>query len=168
MKETNSHLRLKYAWMTSPPPTPLSFSLFVCLSLSLSFSLSHTHTAMLWDVGHHSGQNVKPTGQVGNGRDYSYVMCNYIFTLHSICSSIFDPEVELAHGYLSRGWSRSCFTSQHVISKYLSHNYPSHVTFSVVACLCLLHYTGLVLGLRPANERRCYKVTPSLIGWSQT
>ena len=27
---------------------------------------------------------------------------------------------------------------------------------------------GLVLGLRPANERRCYKVTPSLIGWAQT
>ena len=25
---------------------------------------------------------------------------------------------------------------------------------------------GLILGLRPANERRRYKVTPSLIGWS--
>ena len=28
--------------------------------------------------------------------------------------------------------------------------------------------TGLILGLRPANERRRYKVTPSLIGWAQT
>ena len=28
--------------------------------------------------------------------------------------------------------------------------------------------TGLILGLRPANERRRYKVTPSLIGWTQT
>ena len=28
--------------------------------------------------------------------------------------------------------------------------------------------TGLILGLHPANERRCYKVTPSLIGWPQT
>ena len=27
---------------------------------------------------------------------------------------------------------------------------------------------GLILGLRPANERRCYKVTPSLIGWAQS
>ena len=27
---------------------------------------------------------------------------------------------------------------------------------------------GLIPGLRPANERRCYKVTPSPIGWSQT
>ena len=24
------------------------------------------------------------------------------------------------------------------------------------------------LGLRPANDRRRYKVTPSLIGWAQT
>ena len=28
--------------------------------------------------------------------------------------------------------------------------------------------TGLILGLRPANERRRYKVTPSLIGWAQS
>ena len=28
--------------------------------------------------------------------------------------------------------------------------------------------SGLILGLRPANERRRYKVTPSLIGWAQT
>ena len=27
---------------------------------------------------------------------------------------------------------------------------------------------GLVLVLRPANERRRYKVTPSLIGWAHT
>ena len=27
---------------------------------------------------------------------------------------------------------------------------------------------GLILVLRQANERRRYKVTPSLIGWAQT
>ena len=27
---------------------------------------------------------------------------------------------------------------------------------------------GLILGLLSANGRRCYKVTPSLIGWAQT
>ena len=27
--------------------------------------------------------------------------------------------------------------------------------------------TRLILGLHPANMRRCYKVTPSLIGWAQ-
>ena len=26
---------------------------------------------------------------------------------------------------------------------------------------------GMILSLRPANERRRYKVTPSLIGWAQ-
>ena len=42
--------------------------------------------------------------------------------------------------------------------------------------LCLVNFelhgshnrSGLILGLRPANERRRYKVTPSLIGWAQT
>ena len=29
-------------------------------------------------------------------------------------------------------------------------------------------YAGFILGLRSANERRRYKVTPSLIGWAQT
>ena len=29
-------------------------------------------------------------------------------------------------------------------------------------------FLGLILGLHPANERRPYKVTPSLIGWAQT
>ena len=28
--------------------------------------------------------------------------------------------------------------------------------------------TGLILGLHPANGRRRYKVTPSLIRWAQT
>ena len=28
--------------------------------------------------------------------------------------------------------------------------------------------TGPITGLHPANERRRYKVTPSLIGWAQT
>ena len=31
-----------------------------------------------------------------------------------------------------------------------------------------LQMSGLIQGLRPANERRRYKVTPSLIGWVQT
>ena len=30
------------------------------------------------------------------------------------------------------------------------------------------NHSWLILGLRPVNERRRYKVTPSLIGWVQT
>ena len=29
-----------------------------------------------------------------------------------------------------------------------------------------IQYPGLILGVRSANERRHYKVTPSLIGWA--
>ena len=32
----------------------------------------------------------------------------------------------------------------------------------------LLYITGLILGLRLANERRCYFVTTSRIVWAQT
>ena len=42
----------------------------------------------------------------------------------------------------------------------------------LMRCIHLAHtgiaFTGLILGLRPANQRRRYKVTPSLIGWAQT
>ena len=32
----------------------------------------------------------------------------------------------------------------------------------------LISPPALILGLHPTNERRCYKVTPSLTGWVQT
>ena len=41
----------------------------------------------------------------------------------------------------------------------------SHIAYFYVK---KFHQAGLILGLRPANERRRYKVTPSLIGWAQT
>ena len=31
-----------------------------------------------------------------------------------------------------------------------------------------IELSELILGLRPASERRRYKVTPSLIGWAKT
>ena len=34
--------------------------------------------------------------------------------------------------------------------------------------IAMLDTTELILGLRPANERQCYFVTTSLIGWAQT
>ena len=55
-----------------------------------------------------------------------------------------------------------------------STNFQPHENPFVKHALCsvprLYHltYTGLILGLRLANVRRRYKVTPSLIGWAQT
>ena len=37
-----------------------------------------------------------------------------------------------------------------------------------IATRIVIITAGLILGLRPANERCRYKVTPSLIGWAQT
>ena len=37
-----------------------------------------------------------------------------------------------------------------------------------VCFYCTTMDTGLILGMRPANERRRFKVTPFLIGWTQT
>ena len=40
---------------------------------------------------------------------------------------------------------------------------------SVIPAIAHNHVVaGLILGLRPANERRRYFVTTSLIGWAQT
>ena len=36
-----------------------------------------------------------------------------------------------------------------------------------ITAMHLVHTSRLILGLRPANERRRYKVTASLIGWAQ-
>ena len=35
-------------------------------------------------------------------------------------------------------------------------------------CFSVTEPSGLILGLRQADKRRRYKVTPSLIGWAQT
>ena len=43
------------------------------------------------------------------------------------------------------------------------------IYFSILkGVIPLLHDTGMILGLHPANDRRPYKVTPYLIGWAQT
>ena len=44
-------------------------------------------------------------------------------------------------------------------------NFLRHTVY-IYALVC--DNAGLVLGLRPANDRRCYCVTTSLIGWAQT
>ena len=46
--------------------------------------------------------------------------------------------------------------------------YRSTVTRKYVTAHSAHPYTELILGLCPTNERRRYKVTPSLIGWAQT
>ena len=40
--------------------------------------------------------------------------------------------------------------------------------FQYIKSCFIYDNAGLILGLHPANERQCYKVTLSLIGWAQT
>ena len=47
---------------------------------------------------------------------------------------------------------------------YMVYGSNSPMCYNRHARLC----TGLILGLRQANERRRYNVTPSLVGWAQT
>ena len=45
---------------------------------------------------------------------------------------------------------------------------PLNSMHTTKQCSAHISYTRLIPGLLPANERRRYKVTPSLIGWAQT
>ena len=54
------------------------------------------------------------------------------------------------------------------VSKYMIHN-----KHCIMWAICIWahagnHVAGLILGLHPANERRRYFVSTSLIGWTQT
>ena len=62
------------------------------------------------------------------------------------------------HGPVS-GWS-------HVYFVYRNWNKPKWPWWYTGTALYM--YSGLILGLHPANERRCYCVTTSLIGWAHT
>ena len=63
----------------------------------------------------------------------------------------------------------SCFIA--LLSRICSASHG--VVYNMLYCSTLFparhqSRTGLILGLHPGNERRRYKVTPSLIGWAQT
>ena len=47
-------------------------------------------------------------------------------------------------------------------------NYHNKTNHNQIMCIFDGVHSGRILGLHPANERRRYKVTPSLIGWVQT
>ena len=60
------------------------------------------------------------------------------------------------------------FNSTYVYDTAVIIHNSLHSPISICSsCKCHI-CAGLILGLHPANERHCYKVTPSLIGWAQT
>ena len=66
---------------------------------------------------------------------------------------------------------------RNIIDKIIKHNVQSNFSCTSRASFTdtlttIKNYInikpGLILGLRPANERRRYKVAASLIGWAET
>ena len=57
-----------------------------------------------------------------------------------------------------------------VVESHLTNADENCFGIEEICCGLLIYYgyTGLILRLRPANERRRYFVTTSLIGWAHT
>ena len=87
-------------------------------------------------------------------------------------TSLSMPLLELGFldGILSLEGLSDCNIGIWVISiEYWSHRLDIHILFKRHSEIDFVGtISGLILDLRPANERRRYKVTPSLIGWVQT
>ena len=66
-------------------------------------------------------------------------------------------------------WRKSVLTTSIKVTLLASGNSNDCPSANEVTLNSLSgHGTGLILGLRPANKRRRYFVTTSLIGWAQT
>ena len=77
------------------------------------------------------------------------------------------PEAENAT-FCNRNVHVCTFITKWCIVGYLSDALWDLCDGSIVASISsLIHESGLILGLRPANERRRYFVTSSFIGWGQ-
>ena len=77
--------------------------------------------------------------------DQTLPECNEVKFISIYCKILFSAAFSFGLNFSIPDYSRLCLKSQ-----------------------CFHKAAGLILGLRPANERRRYKVTPSLIGWAQT
>ena len=66
-------------------------------------------------------------------------------------------------------WNSACKMSTSLLSGTETYSiWVKKITY-IWALVCQkVSNTGLILGLRPINEKRRYKVTSSLIGWVQT
>ena len=85
------------------------------------------------------------------------------------CFNTYFVEAHASHPYLRKG---SLLSSLQLILPYLYQLFKFlqnklYQGTSGESNLYIKLISGPILGLRPANERRRYKVTASLIGWAQ-
>ena len=75
------------------------------------------------------------------------------------------------HEYVSNHQPFASTTSKifrHGVVQQIKRHLNTENKNSLLWVIWLSAITGLIIGLRPANWRRSYKATPSLIGWTHT
>ena len=84
------------------------------------------------------------------------------FSLNKMCLYIYIFLLQWAAGI------RSGPPSPDISVEQVQRVRDLHLISSWIDSMWLLWQVGMILGLRPASERRCYLVTTSLICWAQT
>ena len=112
--------------------------------------------------------------------DYWFSACNLIIAV----IMVIYPHMYTTSGFITLSVIQAGFTT-HLVSQRITALSGIVLTEQINPALGLAlcgnaagaligrgsggkYTSGLILGLRPANERRCYFVTTSLIGWAQT
>ena len=90
-----------------------------------------------------------------------------ISAVHCIVRSVVAVEASVVASFKNYTHGKDNFVFCY-LSKATSFLYSSCLNESHMHAPFAEDISGLILGLRPANERHRHKVTPSLIGWAQT
>ena len=126
-----------------------------------------------------SGAFLKNTYELLNLRALKFLSVNKIYIFHCMgkifCVEFQRYPLQFHTKYLTRTLKIWFFYNSEILralrfkSSYAFWNAPQ-TRFHVTKIIPLRYgaVPGLILGLRPASERRRYKVTPSIIGWAQT
>ena len=85
-----------------------------------------------------------------------------IYQLPNTCTAVIIEKPRSLQMQMQIGIIRK----EHYETLWMGHQ-ETHQLGSDKSFTCQRYITGLILGLRLVNERRCYFVTTSLIGWAQ-
>ena len=107
-----------------------------------------------WEIPPYIFKTLRPEQNGGHFADsiFKYISLKNIFVL-----------IHISLNNALEGWIDSKSPLVHTMAWWLTSGNPLPEWI-----LIKIPDTGLILGLCPANERRRYKVTPSLIGWAHT
>ena len=143
-------------------------------SLESALSIVMYETGLKWDLTVINTTNKRYRWTIVNTtHQYIYKYIHHPLTVSFIvieCCNEFASIRKAIRCLLSRKlWNLSCSdTGDTIVCDRWHQSVSAQKHIIVIMSQCKEIWPGLILGLRSANERRCYKVTPSLIGWAQT